>query len=180
MRLINLTFHSLCVCDITLWQRFEFWRQIQGHITRDLTGKDTVKSAFRSERRQVSDMLKSVSKQEAPNFLCWHCFSDLKADFTVSFPVSSLSIHSPTWYLVMSVYLAYTITMGAENWPLNVSSRVTDKYRKRIVSISVLHVYGHKELLCCFTRTVITLYSCRREDALLARYGITRYHSICL
>ena len=58
--------------------------------TRDLTGKDTVKSAFRSERRQVSDTLKSVSKLEAPNFLCWHCLSDLKADFKVSLPAGSL------------------------------------------------------------------------------------------
>ena len=98
-----------------------------------------------------------------------------KASYT-----SQLSILSPTWYLVMLVYLAFTIHMGAENCPLNVSSRVTDKYRKRIVSISVLHVYGHKELLCCFTRSVITLYSYRREDAILARYGIPHYHSISL
>ena len=65
-------------------------RKLLVENTRDPTGKDTVKSAFRSERRQVSDMLSSVSKQEAPNFLCWHGFSDLKADSTVSFPVSSL------------------------------------------------------------------------------------------
>ena len=66
--------------------------------TRDLTGKDLVKSAFRSERRQVSDTLKSVSKLEAPNFLCWRCLSDLKADFTVSLPVSSLAIAIVSWY----------------------------------------------------------------------------------
>ena len=46
-------------------QKIQMWKS---NSTRDLTGKDIVKSAFRSERQQVSDMLNSVSKQEAPNF----------------------------------------------------------------------------------------------------------------
>ena len=49
-----------------------------------------VDSPHLTKYEQISNEQCSVSKREAPNFLCWHCFSDLKADSTVSFSVGSL------------------------------------------------------------------------------------------
>ena len=60
--------------------------------TREPTGKDTVESAFRSEK-QCQHIKFGASRFDTLFSISETCrLSDLKADFTVSFPVRSLSM----------------------------------------------------------------------------------------